>query len=97
VDIFAYSSPMLRSMSCYDRPSHQVYMYLFKRGGWQVQFPRGRPKDTAAAEIDVHRTESSPGVEGMARLKTAGRCSSTQLRPAEGEFTRGLRRISTRG
>jgi hypothetical protein len=25
-------------MSRYDRPSHQVYMYFFKRGGWQVQF-----------------------------------------------------------
>jgi hypothetical protein len=25
-------------MSRYDKPSHQVYMYFFKRGGWQVQF-----------------------------------------------------------
>jgi hypothetical protein len=25
-------------MSRYDRPSHQVYMYFFKCGGWQVQF-----------------------------------------------------------
>jgi hypothetical protein len=25
-------------MSRDDRPSHQVYMYFFKRGGWQVQF-----------------------------------------------------------
>ena len=25
-------------MSRYDRPAHQVYMYFFKRGGWQVQF-----------------------------------------------------------
>jgi hypothetical protein len=25
-------------MSRYDRPSHQVYMFFFKRGGWQVQF-----------------------------------------------------------
>jgi hypothetical protein len=25
-------------MSRYDRPSHQVYMYFFKRGGWEVQF-----------------------------------------------------------
>jgi hypothetical protein len=25
-------------MSRYDRPSHPVYMYFFKRGGWQVQF-----------------------------------------------------------
>jgi hypothetical protein len=31
---FAYTV----SMSRYDRPSHQVYMYFFKRGGWQVQF-----------------------------------------------------------
>jgi hypothetical protein len=32
--LFAYTP----SMSRYDRPSHQVYMYFFKRGGWQVQF-----------------------------------------------------------
>jgi hypothetical protein len=25
-------------MSRYDRPSHQVYMYFFKRDGWEVQF-----------------------------------------------------------
>lgn len=25
-------------MSRYDRPNHQVYIYFFKRGGWQVQF-----------------------------------------------------------
>jgi hypothetical protein len=25
-------------MSRYERPSHRVYMYFFKRGGWQVQF-----------------------------------------------------------
>jgi hypothetical protein len=25
-------------MSRYDRPSHQVYCYFFKRGGWEVQF-----------------------------------------------------------
>ena len=25
-------------MYSYDRPSHQVYMYFFRRGGWQVQF-----------------------------------------------------------
>jgi hypothetical protein len=32
--LFAYTA----SMSRYDRPSHQIYMYFFKRGGWQVQF-----------------------------------------------------------
>ena len=25
-------------MSRYDRPSHRVYCYFFKRDGWQVQF-----------------------------------------------------------
>jgi hypothetical protein len=25
-------------MSRYDKPNHQVYMYFFKRGGWQAQF-----------------------------------------------------------
>jgi hypothetical protein len=28
-------------MSRYDRPSHRVYMYFFKRGGWQIQFTEG--------------------------------------------------------
>jgi hypothetical protein len=32
--LFAYTAFMSR----YDRPSHQVYMYFFKRGGWEVQF-----------------------------------------------------------
>ena len=32
--LFAYTL----SMSRYDRPSHQVYMYFFLRSGWQVQF-----------------------------------------------------------
>jgi hypothetical protein len=32
--LFAYT----RLMSRYDRPSHQVYMFFFKRGGWEVQF-----------------------------------------------------------
>jgi hypothetical protein len=31
---FSYTA----SMSRYNRPSHEVYMYFFKRGGWQVQF-----------------------------------------------------------
>jgi hypothetical protein len=31
---FAYTA----SISRYDRPSHQVYCYFFKRDGWQVQF-----------------------------------------------------------
>jgi hypothetical protein len=32
---------MLRDVSRYDKPTHQVYMYFFKRGGWQVQFTEG--------------------------------------------------------
>ena len=32
--LFAYTLGMSR----YGKPSHQVYMYFFKRGGWQVQF-----------------------------------------------------------
>jgi hypothetical protein len=31
-------------MSRYDRPSHRVYMYFFKRGGWEVQFLEADPK-----------------------------------------------------
>jgi hypothetical protein len=38
VNIFALYSPYTASMSRYDRPSHQVYCYFFKRGGWEVQF-----------------------------------------------------------
>jgi hypothetical protein len=33
-NFFAYTSFMSR----YDRPSHQVYMYFFKRGGSEIQF-----------------------------------------------------------
>ena len=29
---------ILETMSRYDRPSHQVYMYFFVRSGRQVQF-----------------------------------------------------------
>ena len=32
--LFSYTLRMFR----YDRPSHQVYMYFFKRGGWEIQF-----------------------------------------------------------
>jgi hypothetical protein len=35
---FALYSPVLRDVSRYDKPTHQVYMYFFKRDGWQVQF-----------------------------------------------------------
>jgi hypothetical protein len=38
VERFPFSFPILVYMSRYDRPSHQVYMYFFKRGGWEVQF-----------------------------------------------------------
>jgi hypothetical protein len=38
VNIFSLYSPILANMSRYDRPSHKVYMYFFKRGGWEVQF-----------------------------------------------------------
>jgi hypothetical protein len=30
--LFAYTHRMSR----YDRPTHQVYCYFFKRGGWEV-------------------------------------------------------------
>jgi hypothetical protein len=38
VNIFALHSPILPHMSCYDRPSHRVFMTFFYRKGWQVQF-----------------------------------------------------------
>jgi hypothetical protein len=31
---FSYDSHMSR----FDKPCHQVYMYFFKRGGWEIQF-----------------------------------------------------------
>jgi hypothetical protein len=38
VDIFFVSSPILPPWHDTIRPSHQVYMYFFKRGGVEVQF-----------------------------------------------------------
>jgi hypothetical protein len=38
VDIFAFTSPILPPCPATDRPSHQVYVYFFKRGVWEVQF-----------------------------------------------------------
>ena len=38
VDCFAYSSPYTEGHVALRSPSHQVYMYFFKRGGWEVQF-----------------------------------------------------------
>lgn len=38
MNTFAFHLPILADMSRYDRPSYRVYMYFFKRGGWQVQF-----------------------------------------------------------
>jgi hypothetical protein len=35
---FAFHSPILLSMSRYDRPTHKVFMTFFFRSGWQVQF-----------------------------------------------------------
>jgi hypothetical protein len=36
--IFALSSPILLGMSCFDKPSHRIYMTFFRREGWYVQF-----------------------------------------------------------
>jgi hypothetical protein len=36
--LFELRSTIAPYMSRYDRPSHHVYCYFFKRGGWEVQF-----------------------------------------------------------
>jgi hypothetical protein len=53
-------------MSRYDHPSHQVYMYFFQRGGWEVQFLEADLKGTATPEVDVHRPGKDPRA-GQAR------------------------------
>jgi hypothetical protein len=49
-------------MSRYDRPSHQVYMYFFKRGGWEVQFLEADLKDRAAPKADLYRSGEDQGI-----------------------------------
>jgi hypothetical protein len=55
---FAYTL----SMSRYDRPSHQVSMYFFKRGGWQVQFLEADLKTPLPRS--AHCTSTRPGCCG---------------------------------
>ncbi len=38
-------------MSRYDCPSHRVYMYFFKRGGWEVQFLEGDLKTALSLKL----------------------------------------------
>jgi len=66
-------------MSRYDRPSHQVYMYFFKRGGWQVQFLEADlrtplPRKVTFSDPEKIRELARRG-EAWARL-SLGRCWS---------------------
>jgi hypothetical protein len=73
-------------MSRYDRPSHQVYMYFFKRGGWEVQFLEPDLKTPPPRKL----TFTDP--EKIRELADAGACES---RLGEAEFISGLRQSST--
>ena len=55
-----HSRRMSICMSRYDRPSHQVYCYFFKRGGWQVQFLEPDLK-TASQETHVCGARENQG------------------------------------
>ena len=65
--LFAYTLGMSR----YDRPSHQVYMYLLRAGRLGGSIPRSGSQDPAAAEVDLHRPGEDPGT-GAAR-RSVGR------------------------
>ena len=84
--LFAYTLGMSR----YDRPSHQVYMYFFKRGGWQVQFLEADLKTPLPRKLTFTDPEK---IRELARRgeawgdSEAGRCWSMRLRRAGAEFT----------
>lgn len=54
---FAYTLGMSR----YDRPSHQVYIYFFKRGGWQVQFLEADLKTPLPRRLTFSEPEKGVG------------------------------------
>ena len=74
--LFAYTA----SMSRYDRPSHQVYCYFFKRGGWQVQFLEADPKTPLPRKLtftDPKKLGNWPGAGERGETRIAGKCWST--------------------
>ena len=62
-------------MSDYDRPSHQVYWYFFKRGGWQVQFLEADLKDGATPKLTFTDPEK---IRELARRGGAWRDSESR-------------------
>ena len=62
-------------MSRYDRPSHQVYMYFFKRGGWQVQFTEADLKTPLSRKLTFADPEK---IRELARRGGAWRDSESR-------------------
>ena len=78
-------------MSRYDRPSHQVYMYFFKRGGWEVQFLEADLKTPLPRKLTFltrRRFGSWPGAGERGGTRKAGRSWSTQSRPDGANYLR---------
>src|ERR1700761_1101 len=72
-------SPIIRHiltlMSRYDRPSHQVYMYFFKQGGWEVQFLEADLKMPLPRELTFSDAEK---IRELARRGGAWRDSESR-------------------
>jgi hypothetical protein len=62
-------------MSRYDRPSHQVYMYFFKRGRWEVQFLEVDLKTSLPRRLTFTDPEK---LRGLARRGGAWRDSESR-------------------
>jgi hypothetical protein len=82
--------PYTGGMSRYDRPSHKVYMYFFKRGSWQVQFLEADLKTTLPRKLTFTNPEK---IRELARRGEAwGDSASRQMlehaiETGRGEFT----------
>jgi len=62
-------------MSRYDRPSHRVYMYFFKRGGWEVQFLEADLKTPLPRKLTFYDPEK---IRELARRGGAWRDSESR-------------------
>lgn len=66
-------------MSRYDRPSHQVYMYFFKRGGWQVQFLEADLKTPLPRKLTFSDSEKIRELARRGEPLRPGRCWNMRL------------------
>jgi hypothetical protein len=74
-------------MSGYHRPSHQVYMYFFKRGGWQVQLLEADLKTPLPRKLTFTDPEKIQELakRGEARvIQRASRCWSMRFETGRG-------------